>query len=269
MGGVTATRGACRCSVKPRRAASGAASIHRVQCALPPRSRLPPLRKVTLMTDSRTQLDPSRLHVLTDVHIQDRFGHLELARLAAAGGADRVQYRDKRPLTTRELLAMASSIERELASTSCRLIVDDRADVALAVEAAGVHLGRDDLPVATARRMLGGDVIIGGTANSLEEARQVAATGVDYLGVGPIYGTRTKANPAPVMGLRTLAAIVEAVAIPVIAIGSITAATIGDVIAAGAYGVAVVSAVVKDDDPQAATARCRDAVDAALARRRA
>lgn len=218
------------------------------------------------MTDTRTQLDPGRLHVLTDVHVQDRFGHLELARFAAAGAADVVQYRDKRPLTTRELLAMATSIQRELQSTGCRLIVDDRADVALAAAAAGVHLGRDDLPVATARRILGSDVIIGGTANSLEEARRVAATAVDYLGVGPIYGTQTKANPAPVMGLETLAAIVDAVAVPVIAIGSITAARIGEVMATGAYGVAVVSAVVKDADPEAATARCREAIDAALAR---
>lgn len=220
------------------------------------------------MTESRPQHDPGRLHVLTDVHIQERFGHLDLAEHAAAGGADVVQYRDKNPLTTRELLAMATGIRDALDSTACRLIVDDRADVALAVAAAGVHLGRDDLPVATARRMLGAGVIIGGTANSLEEARAVAATGVDYLGVGPIYGTRTKANPAPVMGLETLAAIVQAVTVPVIAIGSITAARIGEVMATGAYGVAVVSAVVTDADPVAATARCREALDAALRRSR-
>ncbi len=218
------------------------------------------------MTETRHPIDPGRLHVLTDVHIQERFGHLELAGFAAAGGADVVQYRDKGSLTTRELLGMAKAIRDVLDSTSCRLIVDDRADVALAVAAAGVHLGRNDLPVATARRMLGADVIIGGTANSLEEAQAVAATGVDYLGVGPIYGTRTKADPAPVMGLETLAAIVQAVGIPVIAIGSITADRIGEVMATGAYGVAVVSAVVNDADPVAATLRCREALDAALAR---
>lgn len=212
--------------------------------------------------------DIGRLHVLTDVHIQDRFGHLELAQRAAAGGANVVQYRDKRPLTTRELLATASSIRQALRPTACGLIVDDRADVALAVAAAGVHLGRDDLPVAIARQILGTDRIIGGTANDLEEAKEVAATGVDYLGVGPIYGTRTKANHAPVMGLETLAAIVQAVKIPVIAIGSITAARIDEVLATGAHGVAVVSAVVLDPDPTAATARCREAVDAALMRGR-
>lgn len=214
----------------------------------------------------RSEHDVGRLHVLTDVHIQDRFGHLELAQRAAAGGADVLQYRDKRPLTTRELLATASSIRETLAPTACGLIVDDRADVALTVAAAGVHLGRDDLPVAMARRILGPDQIIGGTANSLEEAKAVAATGVDYLGVGPIYGTLTKANPAPVMGLETLAAIVRAVDIPVIAIGSITVDRIGEVLATGAHGVAVVSAVVLDPDPAAATARCREAVDAALIR---
>ena len=214
----------------------------------------------------RTDHEPGRLHGLTDVHIQDRFGHLDLAVKAASGGADVVQYREKRPLTTRELLATAASMRQALAPTSCRLIVDDRADVALAVAADGIHLGRDDLPVTHARQMLGAGVIIGGTANSLQEALAVAATGVDYLGVGPIYGTRTKANPAPVMGLETLAAIVLAVEIPVIAIGSITAARVGEVMATGAYGVAVVSAVVNDADPAAATARCREAVDLALAR---
>lgn len=213
-----------------------------------------------------TAHEPGRLHVLTDVHIQDRFGHTELAALAAAGGADVVQYRDKRALTTRELLSEGQSIRQVLDPTSCRLIVDDRADLALATAAAGVHLGRDDLPVAIARRILGPGVIIGGTANSLAEARAVAATGVDYLGVGPIYGTRTKANPAPVMGIETLADIVGAVAIPVIAIGSITAAHIGEVMATGAYGVAVVSAVVLAPDPVAATAACRDALDLALKR---
>lgn len=214
------------------------------------------------MTDVQTH--PGRLHVLTDIHIQDRHGHRQLAAMAAAGGADVLQFRDKRPLTTRELMELAAGLPNAVAGGQCQLLVNDRVDVACAIGAAGVHLGRDDLPVAIARRLLPPGSLIGGTANSLDEAIAVAATGVDYLGVGPIYGTRTKANPAPVMGLDTLAAIVRAVPQPVIAIGSITAQRIAEVMATGAHGVAVVSAVVCAPDPVAATARCREALNAAL-----
>lgn len=209
-----------------------------------------------------------RLHVLTDVVTQQRFDHLELARRAAAGGADVVQFRDKQLHTTRALIEQAGAIMDALATHACNLIVDDRVDVALAC-GAGVHLGRDDLPATLARRVLGPDVIIGGTANSLAEAVTVARRGVDYLGVGPIFGTRSKANPAPDMGLKTLAAIVDAVDVPVVAIGSITPERIADVMGTGAHGVAVLSAVVMDPDPGAATARCREALDAALSRRTA
>lgn len=208
---------------------------------------------------------PGRLHVLTDEQIQDRFGHAELARLAASGGADVVQFREKRPWTTRQLLDTVTSMADALTDTQCGLIVDDRADVAAAIDALGVHLGRNDLPAAIARRILGIDGLIGGTANSLDEALAVARTPVDYLGVGPVFGTRTKADPAPELGLETLAAIAAAVPLPVIAIGSITAARIPEVMATGVHGVAVVSEVVCAADPAAATRRCRDAIDAALA----
>src|SRR5690606_624825 len=90
------------------------------------------------------------------------------------------------------------------------LVVDDRPDIALAIGAPAVHLGRHDLDVATARRILGPEAVIGGTANSFEEAEQVWQTNIDYIGVGPIYGTTTKANPAPDMGLETLARICAA-----------------------------------------------------------
>ena len=112
-------------------------------------------------------------------------------------------------------------------------------DVALAAGVRAVHLGRDDLDVQTARAILGADALIGGTANSLAEALRVAATDVDYLGVGPVFGTRSKANPAPPLGLEGFRAIVEAARKPVIAIGSVTADRVRSVLDAGAYGVAV------------------------------
>jgi thiamine-phosphate pyrophosphorylase len=208
--------------------------------------------------------DVGRLHVITDATLQARFTHIELARLAAAGGADVVQLREKRPRTTRDLVETASAIMTALAGSPTCLVVDDRVDVAVAAGTRGVHLGRDDLAVAVARRLLGPDALIGGTANSLEEALRVADMDVDYLGVGPVFGTRSKANPAPTLGLEGLAAIVRAVARPVIAIGSVTVACVPAILETGAHGVAVLSAVVCHPDPTVATNEFRRAIDAGL-----
>ena len=203
-----------------------------------------------------------RLHVITDAVLQTRFSHVELARLAAAGGADTIQLREKRPVTTQSLVETAVAMRRVLEGTGIELVVDDRVDVALAAGACAVHLGRDDLDVATARVILGAGALIGGTANSLAEALQVAATDVDYLGVGPVFGTRSKADPAPPLGLDGLRAIVEAVRKPVVAIGSITADRVRSVLDVGAYGVAVLSAVVCEADPAEAARAFRGAIDA-------
>lgn len=206
-----------------------------------------------------------RLQVITDETVQTRHSHAALAEMAARGGADAVQFREKRPWTTRERIEVARACLDACTPHGALLLVDDFADVALAVGAGALHLGRNDLDVATARRIVGPDVIIGGTANSYEEATRVWATDIDYIGVGPIYGTRSKANPAPDMGLDTLARICADSPVPVVAIGSITAERIAEVIATGAYGVAVLSAVVSADDPVEATRRCREALDAAVA----
>ena len=203
-----------------------------------------------------------RLHVITDVVLQTRYSHVELARLAAAGGADAVQFREKRLLATRALVETAEAMRRTLEGTDASLVVDDRVDVARAAGVAAVHLGRDDLDVAAARAILGGDALIGGTANSLAEALRVATTDVDYLGVGPVFGTRSKANPAPPLGLDGLRTIVEAVRKPVVAIGSITADRVQSVLDTGAHGVAVLSAVVCQADPAEAVRACRAAIDA-------
>jgi thiamine-phosphate pyrophosphorylase len=202
-----------------------------------------------------------RLHVITDATLQTRLSHAELARLAARGGADTIQFREKRPWTTRALVEAAAAVRRALDGTGAALIVDDRVDVAAAIGVAAVHLGRDDLDVASARRLLGPGAVIGGTANGLDEAARVAASGVDYLGVGPVFGTRSKANPAAPLGLDGLRAIVRAVRVPVIAIGSITAERVAEVVDTGAHGVAVISAVVGRDDPEAAARELRRALD--------
>ncbi len=204
-----------------------------------------------------------RLHVLTDESIQSRWTHLDLARLALEGGADAVQFREKRPRTTRELVETARAIASLCRAVPGVLIVDDRVDVAVAAGADGVHLGRDDLEVEVARRLLGPDALIGRTANSYDEAALVWNGPIDYLGVGPVFGTKTKANPAPPLGLDELARICRDAPVPVIAIGSITPERIPAVMAAGAHGVAVLSAVVAAEDVAAAVRACREAVDAA------
>ena len=206
-----------------------------------------------------------RLQVITDETVQTTHSHAALAAMAAQGGADAVQFREKRPWTTRERIEVARACLDACRAHGALLLIDDFADVALAVGADAIHLGRNDLDVATARRIVGPEVIIGGTANSYEEATRVWATDIDYIGVGPIYGTRSKANPAPDMGLDTLARICADSPVPVVAIGSITAERIPEVMAAGAYGVAVLSAVVSANDPVEATRRCRAAIDTAIA----
>ena len=204
------------------------------------------------MTDANSRV--GRLHVITDEVLQTRFSHAELAAAAAAGGADVIQYREKRPTSTKEMIRVSG-----LMSVACRghdatMLIDDRVDVAAAVGATAVHLGRDDLPPDVARRILGPGAIIGGTANSVEEAVKVAKQSIDYLGVGPVFGTTSKGDrAAPMLGLERFAEICAAVDKPVIGIGSITVDRVADVLAAGAYGVAVLSAVVCQDDPQAAT----------------
>lgn len=202
-----------------------------------------------------------RLQVITDETVQNRFTHVELTRLAVAGGAPCVQFREKRPRTTAELIRTATAMHELCTAEDRLLLVNDRADVALSVGCGALHLGRHDLDVATARRILGDDAIIGGTANSLAEAESSWHSGIDYLGVGPIYGTKSKANPAPTMGLETLSQIAAASPVPVIAIGSITAARIPEVLATGAYGVAVLSFIACAKDPAEATGQCMQAVN--------
>lgn len=201
-------------------------------------------------------MEVPRLHVITDETVQDRYGHVALARLALAGGADAVQFREKRPWTTRQLLEVGRAIATACREANAVAVINDRADVVLSAGAGGLHLGRNDLDVASARRILGNEVLIGGTANSYDEAMAVADTEIDYLGVGPVYGTRSKASPAPVMGLETLARIVRGTPKPVVAIGGITAMRIPETMQTGVRGVAVLSEVVATDDPVSATRAC-------------
>lgn len=207
------------------------------------------------------RLPAGTLCVITDAAIQDRFSHVQLAKLAAEGGADIVQFREKRPRPTADLVRIAKEMVEAVRPLGVRVIVNDRVDVALEAGADGVHLGREDLDAARAREILGEAAIIGRTANSLEEALRVARLPVDYLGVGPVFGTSTKARPAPALGLVGLQRIARAVDKPVIAVGNLSAERAGEALDAGAAGVAVLSAVVLESDPASAVRRVREAIE--------
>ena len=208
-------------------------------------------------------MEIGRLHVLTDYHLQQRWPHWTIARMAIRGGADVVQFREKHA-GIRHVLHEAVRVAAECRAGDVPLIVDDRLDVAMAVGADGLHLGNDDMPVGIARRILGDSAVIGGTATTLEAARRAESEGASYIGFGPVYPTRSKANPASVKGLSGLARVCSSVRIPVIAIAGITAERVADVMRAGAHGVAVMTAVTLAPDPVAATAELAAEIRASI-----
>jgi len=202
------------------------------------------------------------LYVITDAGLSKGRSHAEVLREAIAGGASVVQLRDK-GLTTRELVSEGQKLRSLTREMGALLIVNDRIDVALAVEADGVHVGPDDMPVALARELVGPHRILGASAGTVAEARAAQAEGADYLGVGSVYPTRTKADAGEPIGPDGLAHIVASVSIPVVGIGGISEIDVDEVIAAGAEGVAIISAVVAADDVRAATHRLVERIRAA------
>lgn len=202
-----------------------------------------------------------RLHVLTDFFFQQRYSHAELARLAIAGGADTVQFRQKIG-ALRHKLHEARRVAAVCAELQTPLLIDDHLDVALAVDADGVHLGQEDFPVRAARQLLGHGALVGATATTVEQAVQACEAGADYIGFGPVFTTRSKANPASTKGLRGLTAVCRAVTVPVIAIAGITPPRVPHVLEAGAHGVAILSAIATAEQPERAAAQFRHAIDA-------
>lgn len=193
-----------------------------------------------------------KLHILTDTVLQSRFSHMEITRLAIVGGADTIQYRQKSG-STREMIEIARNMKRLCSEADVTFIVNDRLDVAIAAKADGVHLGQDDFPIPMARELLGEGRIIGGSAATLDEARKCLSEGADYVGFGPVYPTSSKDDAGPVSGIDILKQVVEIIPVPIIAIGGVGAENIPDVMRAGAHGIAVISAVCCQDDPEKAT----------------
>ncbi|MDQ4051135.1 MAG: thiamine phosphate synthase [Actinomycetota bacterium] len=187
-----------------------------------------------------------------------------LAVLAGAsdgpGRVDAVQVRAKQP-SDRDVVAWTRELVTELRPRGTRVIVNDRLDLALAAGAHGVHLGRNDLRVVDARAIVPDGFLVGATCRSPEQAAQARAEGADYAGVGPVHATTSKSGLPDPLGLDVLAA--TARKIPAIAIGGITASRVRDVMAAGAYGVAVVAAVWNHPDPPRAAREIAEFVHAA------
>jgi len=200
----------------------------------------------------------AQLHVLTDPGLSRGRSHAAIARAALAGGADVVQLRDK-TLSPAALTKVARALRDIVREAGGTFVVNDRLDVALEVGADGLHLGPDDLPVSVVRPRWEG--LLGASARTEERALLLRDEGADYLGVGPVFGTSTKADAPGAIGLEGLARIVAVVDLPVIGIGGIDATNAAEVIRAGAAGVAVISSVVGAPDPEAAVRELRRAID--------
>lgn len=185
-------------------------------------------------------LDVTRTYPITDKFLSGR-SHAEQVAEFAKRGMTLVQLREKN-LSAGEFYCEAEQALLVARRHGIKIIINDRLDIALAVNADGVHLGQDDLPVEAARRLLGNDVIIGLSTHDLAQAQQAARLPIDYLAIGPIFPTSTKNNSNPAVGLAGLTAVRQAVpGIPLVAIGGIDAANRDAVIAAGGDAVAVIS----------------------------
>lgn len=192
------------------------------------------------------------LHVLTDRALSRGRDMLAVARAALDGGATVIQLRDK-TASTRMLVEAGVALRALTRERGALLIVNDRLDVALAVDADGAHVGQDDMPAALARQLLGPQRILGVSAGNLEEAAEAVIAGADYLGVGPIYATGSKADAGSPVGPALLRELAVRYSLPLVAIGGINVENTREVIHAGASGVAVISAVVSAEDITAAT----------------
>lgn len=202
------------------------------------------------------------LYVVTDSNLSRGRSHLEVVRAAIEGGASAIQFRDKH-LTSRRFFQEGQPLRKLCQEAGVTFIVNDRLDLALALQADGVHLGPDDLPPAIARGLVPPGFLIGVSVDNVREACQAAGQGASYLGAGPVFPTRTKLDTGPVLGIPGLAEIAAAVTLPVVGIGSIGPSNLAQVIATGAAGGAVISAAVAAGDIRQAVAEMRSIIEAA------
>lgn len=192
-----------------------------------------------------------RLYLVTNRYQDSLESFLKKVETACRSGVTMIQLREKN-LTTNQYYQLAKQVKEITDAYQVPLIIDDRLDVCLAVDAAGLHIGDDELPVSVARQVLGPDKILGVTAKTVKRALEAETSGADYLGTGAIFPTTTKEN-APITLISTLKTICQTVAIPVVAIGGLTSENIDQLAATGIAGVAVVRDLMQAEDIEAKT----------------
>ena len=190
-----------------------------------------------------------RLYLVTNRYQDSLENFLEKVETACRSGVTIIQLREKN-LTTNQYYQLAKQVKEITDAYQVPLIIDDRLDVCLAVDAAGLHIGDDELPVSVARQVLGPEKILGVTAKTVKRALEAETSGADYLGTGAIFPTTTKEN-APITQISTLKTICQTVAIPVVAIGGLTSENIDQLAATGIAGVAVVRDLMQAKDIEA------------------
>jgi thiamine-phosphate pyrophosphorylase len=201
----------------------------------------------------------SRLLVVTDRHQTKGRALVPLLERVLTAGLLTVQLRE-RDLSVRELMKLAREVQAVMASSKSQLLINDRVDVALALEGVGVHLRSNSLPLPVARKMLGPQRLLGMSVHAVEEAVQAEAQGADYIVLGPIYETPSKQMFGPPLGIHTLEKACTLVRIPIIGIGGVTAARAREMRHAGAFGAAVITAILGADDVESATRELLEAV---------
>lgn len=213
--------------------------------------------------------DMKRNHLEKDFRLQfishytDTLSYLDGIRMALQGGCRWVQLRMK-DVADEEVLPVARETQRMCREAGAAFIIDDRVEMAKALHADGVHLGKNDMPISEARRILGSTYIIGGTANTLDDVKSHYAAGADYVGCGPFRFTTTKKRLSPILGIDGYRSIISGMAeagigIPVVAIGGITTADIHGIMATGVKGIAVSGSILRAADPAAMTRMIMDA----------
>ena len=190
-----------------------------------------------------------KLYLVTNRYQDSLENFLEKVETACRSGVTIIQLREKN-LTTNQYYQLAKQVKKITDAYQVPLIIDDRLDVCLAVDAAGLHIGDDELPVSVARKVLGPEKILGVTAKTVKRALEAETSGADYLGTGAIFPTTTKEN-APITLISTLKTICQTVAIPVVAIGGLTSENIDQLTGTGIAGVAVVRDLMQAEDIEA------------------
>ena len=201
----------------------------------------------------------SRLLVVTDRHQTNGRPLVPLLQRVLTATAPAIQLRE-RDLSTRDFVTLAREVQALTSSRRTQLLVNDRIDVALALDGVGVHLRSNSLPVSAARQLLGSQRLVGISVHTIDEAVQAESQGADYIVFGPIYETPSKQMFGPPLGIHTLEKVCRLIRIPIIGIGGVTAARAREMRRAGAFGAAVITAILGAADVESATRELLEAV---------